>query len=1046
MAILRDIETDDGLSIADIVNEDDDFSQIETELYSATNTLTFSYPIYGVNYSAIVEDALVRYPVNYGVGFDVYKVSSVKHQPGLDVIEVIADHWTMDYMYDLIPTITYKDNMTIKDVLDSVFSTVSGLNIINNLTNNNGVVYEPTFNSLFSDDQTLGAFLVGQQSPAFKYLDVLVERTLDGLVLHNRSVKNRKKDVRYIEDSPIVEGVNLMDWSYETEVGRKYNVIAPSASTIPTLTTWGDEGRFGVLNGIGGTKYNNLNEIPVGYEVYFMYKGFPFIVKNVGGLISADSVYFFDGTPSQNRMEELITLKNNNKWYVVSITDGLFNVVNQSTGDTIFNETLDSSYLKAYSVQISGEVPLSVSLTEMGVETNVIDLRAFFKPEEFEEFTINYLTIPKSKGFLQVETVLDPTKPSRATHFEDFVMSEGDEFEYFKWCKDVLPNLMLFVDERVNKEPRYKITAYRDDFDSIYGQDSLINQAKSKYKLGKLFSFQVESFGVNKEVSLSRVVFDGVADRFIEVEFGDLLESEVDLLPTKPNKQATYKGKSNYTIQQTKSSNGGGGNVSIPDEFKNIGDTLKEFEEFKLGLDEVYDTLPEAENLVNEGPSDLPTITPEYREDSGPKRVEWSNPILQYDPKLGRTIQQTKPILYNFTEAERKVAKIKARDEIVYNGINNMQQNAQNLIPKNPVFNLNFENRRWNTTDYFTGRAFEEHIQKVRDGLGYNTNVNKWNHWFNIDQGVFRWPINFITTLFLLNQGYGGVLSSRVDEVFLHELVDVGLVHKDFKDTPYYAYLKGMVGKTLQEIQNIQNSLGSSVDERIKKRLLGRIFQKTEFALGNLKLVSPESTEVWLQRYINNGTFANVAVKVRYKTDVKNREGWYQVKSYEHVILENIEVNTDSSAFHYPRVEGKTSCASLKFEWDPSVSLATVKNAKINDLLVVYAPGGKYETADGNETQVGKAQEELDFKLNMYMNNLTQAQRDLFVYQKPSDNPLVNKLLSVSSGNKGVVANSKYQYNQAMIQFLVGISRSGVDQNIAKELTSLNNAAYIQNR
>lgn len=279
---IEELKTKEGKILGDVLDTEDYPYEITEELYTGVYTLSFYYPIGGENSTEIKLDNIIK-TYSYGQvvkGDEYFIIKEIE----IDIDEMLyiieADQYTVKYMNDPYITKSGKIPDTVEGVVNSVKNTPyinKELKLVYNKDFETGLIKkEKDYFGRISgyEDATLGEFLVGSSSFLNRYANVHIRRYGNTIALYN-NVDLGSEDLK-VEDIQIVLGSNMEDVEYEETSRDKYGYAMVEEKSIPIdLEFNGVYGNFGVYNGFGGTKFKNIEDIPVNTEMIGIYKGLP---------------------------------------------------------------------------------------------------------------------------------------------------------------------------------------------------------------------------------------------------------------------------------------------------------------------------------------------------------------------------------------------------------------------------------------------------------------------------------------------------------------------------------------------------------------------------------------------------------------------------------------------------------------------------------------------------------------------------------------------------------------------------------------------------
>lgn len=699
-----------GYELKDYSNDDDNFSYVSEELMSSNNTLKFSYPIGGDGYKHIKNKSLLRYPTQDG--YNLYVINVIYDDYLVDRINVEADHYTINYMSDRLPFINYDKHKTLtlsklvqlmgesKEVSDDLQIHIDDERL-------KGLDVSDAYDSYLNKGSTVGQFFIGPNSYVRRFLGARVLRKIDGLHVIEHSEFNREVQVY-----PIKESINVEEFDYEIDTTELYTVAYPDLSTIPNIDTK-SYGELAELNGIGDSGISHLLDVPNGDKLYFYYKGLPLISQNgkvtLGVTVNQDGeeVHIFkDGKSKVSNFTVSMTRDYHLKITVTSDTYG------QTL--TVIDETMDLDYVKVYSYVNSSDSKTNTSLSVMGkVSESLNEYEDGSNPSAY-----NLAAIDKALYQFPVFSGIDTTQGNRGIDVEYTSNTQfgSENLHFYYWLYNGFTKYWTPQRLREMVEPKFNLTLSVDDMRQIYGIEAINEQI---FRLGDIYPVSIPSYDIEMETEITRVDYDGMTDKLVEIEFSNVQDFKADTVKRSDATRVRSR-NSNYSKNHSYGGSSGGGYTYTPPKSGGSGLTKEEL------MEEIVTEL-------DENPLDEP-IKPDFKEpelitktDDGPVRIEWDPPILILPYSSGYSTQST-PVYFNGAEkVEGGVIKLK---EIA-------TTKAGNYSSDTPTWDLDYDRRKVqaNMLEYLPDNPLKDSIVPKRYGDIVGFDLGNDNHKWTIPPG-----------------------------------------------------------------------------------------------------------------------------------------------------------------------------------------------------------------------------------------------------------------------------------------------------------------------
>lgn len=637
---MKNIDSTVGFYLNDIINTEEYETYVEETLYTSLNQIRFYYPTTGVNVAYIKNGNHVLYPTP--TGYNLYTVDSVTITTDSNVLQVDAQHYSVNFMKDSAHEIAVgvdvgylgsiaqklKESPYVSEDFDLVGDGVAEGFL--DLT-------EDTYISSLAS-ATLGSLLVGANSFLRKYYGQYIRRNLDHVEAFPLSAN--------MQTYPLVLGVNVRDMDYTVDTTNIYTTAIISPNSVPELKLPGGEPIGGLDKGIGGSAWETLDGIPDGYRMDAVYKGLPLDIKKQGNLVKI-SLGKLVGDSGDDELISPIP------GAIVTYVGGVLLI---KKGDTTYlNEQIDPHYFYAINV--------------FNVETGVNHNLQFLGKNEFigkEDYT--YTTrIPAHIVQFPVRSTTE-TKGNAVKYVDFEEREEANDADgaknithFYHWYFTSFKNFWSDVDNKKLLEPTFSARFTVDDMYTLYGEDIVNTHI---FRIGDLYTVDAEDYDLQFEAAITKTKYNGLTGRLVEIEFGNKQDLELEALkttninkPTERKKIVASKSTSNVTSKPV-NTGGGSGNGGFDwdkaDEW--FEDKIKEeglTDEIGEWLEKVLngEDIRSEEDLFN---GDLPYET--RTDDTGIPRMVWEPEFVTISTD-GNVTTPTKLICYN--GAEQVISEVK---------------------------------------------------------------------------------------------------------------------------------------------------------------------------------------------------------------------------------------------------------------------------------------------------------------------------------------------------------------------------------------------------
>ena len=604
MSAMQSIDSEQGFYLNDVINNAQYESYVEETLYTSLNNIRFFYPSTGGNVQYIKNGSHVLYPTP--TGYNLYTIDRITITTDDSILQVDAQHYSVNYMRDSAHEVALGQNARS---ISSINQTLKNSQFVSDdfelagegLASDRYTLTDDTIITSFQN-ATVGSVLVGANSLLRRFYGMYLRRNLSNIEAFNVSEVYAE-----MQQYPIVLGVNIRDMDYTIDTSDILTTAMVSTSSVPQIYI--NKARIGgTLGGFGGTKLQDISDLPLNHEIHFIYKGIPIIMAHTTGgiLVSAGNLR------SQNdAQKEIKPFKDATFTYIGG-------VLNIKKGEiTFLNELIDPDYAYAYGYYDRSGGDVFKEYMGFRDETVVNDTIKYSKIEPYMfQYPVRANTQIKGNAvkYVDYEVFEIKDRPDADLNITSFYRWYFNDFKNY-W--DVSDNLKYL-------EPTFEAKFTVDDMRTLYGQDTLNSHI---FKVGDVYPVIADEYGLEFNAAITRTKYNGLTGDLIEIEFGNKQDLQIEEFKvTNTNKPNEVKRPTNTDNNNSNnSSSGGGGN-----------------------------------NNTNPDDEDTPDLSMDINDltDDGPERIEWENPVLYIAPKSTRTSQ----LKLNWYNRSREVALPKLVD------------------------------------------------------------------------------------------------------------------------------------------------------------------------------------------------------------------------------------------------------------------------------------------------------------------------------------------------------------------------------------------------